>query len=51
MFAMSHPLRQKSFFLPWATSHDFESIDVIGSLKGQSEMTHNGMSSDPNNAV
>ena len=38
-------------FAPLATSPNFGSSDSIGSLKGQSEMTLNGMSSDPNNAV
>ena len=36
---------------PWATGHDFGSSDSIGSLKGQFEMTLNGISSDPDNAV
>ena len=38
-------------FAPLATSPNFESSDSIGSLKGQSEMTLNRMSSYPNNAV
>ena len=37
-------------FAPLATSPNFGS-DTIGSSKGQSEMTHKGRSSDPNNAV
>ena len=38
-------------FVPWATGPTFGSGDSIGSLKGQSEMTLNAMSSDPNNAL
>ena len=38
-------------FAPLATSPNFGSSDSIGSLKGQSELTLSGMSSDPNNAV
>ena len=38
-------------FAPWATGYDFGSSDSTGSLKSQSEMTLNGMSSDPNNPV
>ena len=37
--------------MPLATGSNFGSSDSIGLLKGQSEMTINGMSSDPNNAV
>ena len=37
--------------MPWATGPNFGSSDSIGSLKGQSEMTLNGISSDPNNLV
>ena len=36
---------------PFATGPNFGSSDSIGSLKGQSELTLNGMSSYPNNAV
>ena len=38
-------------FAPLATCPNFGSSDSTGSLNGQSEMTLNGMSSDPNNAV
>ena len=38
-------------FSPLATGPNFGSSDSIGSLKDQSAMTVNGMSSDPNNAV
>ena len=38
-------------FVPLATGLNFGSSDSIGSLKGQSEVTLSGMSSDPNNAV
>ena len=38
-------------FAPLATGPNFGSSDSIGLLKSQSEMTLNGMSSDPNNAV
>ena len=38
-------------FTPLATGPNFGSSNAIGSLKSQSVMTFNGMSSDPNNAV
>ena len=38
-------------FAPLATGPNFGSSDSIGLLKSQSEMTLNGMLSDPNNAV
>ena len=38
-------------FAPLATGPNFGSSDFIGSLRGQSEMTLNGMSSDPHNGV
>ena len=52
IYTTSHPLRQTSLrFVPSATGPKFGSIDSVGSLKGQSDMTLNGMSLDPNNAV
>ena len=52
IYTTSHSLRQTSLrFAPLATGPKFGSSDSTGSLKGQSEMTLNGMSSDPNNAV
>ena len=39
------------YFAPLATRPKFGSSDFIGSLRGQSEMTLNGMSSDPHNGV
>ena len=38
-------------FAPLATGPSFGSTDFIGSLRGHSEMTLNGMSSDPHNGV
>ena len=38
-------------FAPWTTGSKFGSSEFIGSLKGQSEMTLNGMLSDPNNVI
>ena len=38
-------------FAPLATGPNFGSSNFIGSLRGQSEMTLNGMSSDPHNGV
>ena len=38
-------------FAPLATGPNFGSSDSIGLLKGQSEMSLIGMSSDPNDAV
>ena len=38
-------------FAPLATETNFGSSDFIGSLRGKSEMTLNGMSSDPHNRV
>ena len=38
-------------FVPLTTGPNCGSSDFIGLLKGQSEMTLNGMWSDPNNAV
>ena len=38
-------------FAPLATGPNFGSSDFIGSLRGQSEMTLNGMSSGPHNGV
>ena len=38
-------------FAPLATGPNFGSSYFIGSLRGQSEMTLNGMSSDPHNGV
>ena len=38
-------------FAPLATGPNFGSSDFIGSLRGQSEMTHNRMLSDPYNGV
>ena len=38
-------------FAPLATGPNFGSSDFIGSLGGQSEMTHNLMSLDPHNGV
>ena len=38
-------------FAPLATGQNFERSDFIGLLRGQSEMTLNGMSSDPHNGV
>ena len=53
VYKPSHPLRQTSLYVSrhLATGPNFGSSETIGSLKGQSEMTLNGMSSDPNNAV
>ena len=52
IYTTSHPLRKTSLgFALSATGPKFGSSDSIGSLKGHSEMTLNGMSSDPNNAV
>ena len=52
---MSHPISVKSNvtlrFAPLAAGPNFGSSDSMGWLKNQSEMTLNGMSSDPNNAV
>ena len=51
IYTTSNPLRQTSLrFAPSATGPTFGSSDSIGSFKSQSEMTLNGMSSDPNNA-
>ena len=50
IYTPSNPLRELRF-APSATGPKFGSSDSIGSLKGQSEITLNGMSSDPNNAV
>ena len=38
-------------FAPLATGPNFGSSDFIGSLRGQTEMTLNGMSSDPHNGM
>ena len=52
IYTTSHPLHQTALcFAPLATGSKFGSSDSTGSLKGQSEMTLNRMSSDPNNAV
>ena len=52
IYTMSHLLRQTALhFMPSATGPKFGSSNSNGPLKGQSEMTLNGMSSDPNNAV
>ena len=51
IYTASHLLNQMSLrFAPSATGPKFGSSDSIGWLKGQSEMTLNGMS-DPNNAM
>ena len=41
----------KLHFAPLATGPNFGSRDFIGSLRGQSEMTLNGMSSDTHNGM
>ena len=53
VYTTSTPLNQKALlrFEPWATGHNSGTTDSIGLLKGQSEMTLNGMSSDQNNTV
>ena len=40
-----------AWYAPQVTGLNFGSSDSIGSLQGQSEMTLNRTSSDPNNAV
>ena len=53
VYTMSHPLRQTSFYVSrqqWFDTFHANS-DSICSLKGQSEMTLKGMSSEPNNTV
>ena len=52
IYRTSHLLRQTALsFVPSATGPKSGSSDSIGLLKGQSEMSLNGMSSDPNNAL
>ena len=48
VYTTSHPLRQTSHYV---TGPNFGSSDFIVSLRCQSEMTLNGMSSDPHNGV
>ena len=50
MFTQRH-IRYVKRFAPFATGPNLGSSDFIGSLRGQSEMTLNGMSSDPHNGV
>ena len=47
VYTTSHPFRQT----PLATEQNFGSSNFIGSLRGQSEMTLNRISSDPHNRV
>ena len=54
VYTTSHPLLTSNVtlrFAPLATGSNFGSSYFIGSLRGQSEMTLNGMSSDPHNGV
>ena len=53
VYTTSHLLRQTSLYVSrhWLPYPNFGSSYIIGSLRGQSEITINAMSSDPHNGV